>query len=154
MWRLLEEGERPMEGDQWWYQTEDVIGGYWTPANGPYCQMDPYEIVVRRKIKEWIDVKNRLPKSGVPVIVFVVVGDKTRRLRALYAARHTLELGDDQEPWGDDCYDEETDTYFCPEGWYEYNEFEDTHWHIDGTVTHWMPLPDPPTTSKNRDLGA
>lgn len=97
---------------------------------------------------EWtkLTTPETYPKPGVPVIVFVtkVYGDKTRKLRAQYAARHTLELGDDQEPWGDDCYDEETDTYYCPEGWYETNEFEETNWHIDGEVTHWMPLPAPP----------
>ena len=103
---------------------------------------------------EWIAVKERLPESGVPVIVFVVRFSDydqkriTRRLRAEYAAPKTLELGDDQEPFGGDCYDEATDTYYCPEGWYESNEMEETHWCIDGQVTHWMPLPEPPTAEQ------
>lgn len=98
-------------------------------------------------MSQWISVDERLPESGVPVIVFVAgtYDNKPRRLRASYAAHHTLELGDDQEPWGDDCYDEATDAYYCPEGWYEHNEYEETHWHIGGTVTHWMPLPPPPS---------
>jgi hypothetical protein len=29
-------------------------------------------------------------------------------------------------------------------GWYETNEYEETHWAVSDPVTHWMKLPDPP----------
>lgn len=41
-------------------------------------------------------------------------------------------------------YDEETDKYYWPPGWYEWNEHEEMHWAVDGVVTHWMKLPDAP----------
>jgi hypothetical protein len=98
-------------------------------------------------MNEWISVKNKMPESGVPVIAFVVdahAGKYTRTIRASYAAAKTLE----QSP---DCdggeYDADADVYWCDEGWYEDNFFEETHWAVDGTVTHWMPLPDPPKGS-------
>ena len=93
----------------------------------------------------WIKVADQLPKSGLPVIAFVQSAfgnaEATQRIRAQYAAKFTLESGDDED-FGE--YDEVTDQYYCPPGWYETNEFEDTHWAVDGTVTHWMLLPEPP----------
>ena len=96
----------------------------------------------------WIETKDKMPESGAPVLVFVqgVYGNKTRRLRASYAAKHTLvqsELANDDNV----DYDETTDEYYCAEGWYETNEFEEVHWRIDGEVTHWMPLPEPPNAA-------
>lgn len=94
---------------------------------------------------KWTETKDRLPESGVPVLVFVqgVYGDKTRRLRAHYAEKNTLVQSDLFE--GDDTdYDDDTGTCYCKEGWYEANEFEEVHWRIDGEVTHWMPLPESP----------
>lgn len=100
----------------------------------------------------WIKVTERLPGSS-PVLVFVVMDAArpgqtiTRRLRAVYARENSLELGGDQA-WFDGCTEDEEGNTFCAPGWYESNEFEDTHWLIDGDVTHWMPLPDPPRTEE------
>ena len=44
-------------------------------------------------------------------------------------------------------YSEEADDWFIPEGWWEYRQFNDDDVYnneIDCTVTHWMPLPEPP----------
>jgi hypothetical protein len=96
----------------------------------------------------WIETKEQLPKPGMPVLVFVqnVYGDKTRRLRAQYAAKFTLEQSSEDDT--DPDYDEKTDQYYCKPGWYETNEFDEVHWRIEGDVTHWMPLPDPPIVSQ------
>lgn len=101
---------------------------------------------------EWIEVANELPKDGVPVIAFVTgcFGNSkaTRRIRAQYAGKFSL-------PQSDECdggeYDEATDQFYCDEGWYESNVFEETHWAVDGTVTHWMPLPEPPPAKARSD---
>lgn len=91
----------------------------------------------------WIPVSTP-PETEVPVIAYVESAfsnpKATRRVRAYYVPAKT------SENYADDfCeYDEETDNYYLPEGWYECNEFEETHWKIDGNVTHWMPLPTPP----------
>jgi hypothetical protein len=96
----------------------------------------------------WISVEDLLPVPGVPVLVFVAdayggnVPRNTLRLRAQYSDGKSLESVDEDEDGG--VYDEATDTYYVREGWYETNEFEETHWRINGTVTHWMPLPEPP----------
>lgn len=85
-----------------------------------------------------------LPKSGVPVIAFVInAAGKSRRIRAMYAAEKTLPLDADCDDPGA-VFDEETDTLYCPEGWYETNEYEETHWGVSDPVTHWMPLPEAP----------
>jgi hypothetical protein len=91
----------------------------------------------------WIKTADQLPKSGVPVIAYFVNGcGNGRRIRAMYAAPKTLE-GNGESDFEE--YDEESDTYYCPEGWYEKNEYEDTNWNVDDPVTHWMPLPAAPT---------
>jgi hypothetical protein len=91
----------------------------------------------------WRRVEDEMPKSGVPVLAYLVnrLG-KGRCIRASYAATKTLELSYDSDD-EDGVYDEETDTYYCSEGWYESNEYEAIHWKVDG-VTHWMPLPEGP----------
>lgn len=92
----------------------------------------------------WIRCTEQMPESGVPVIVFVPTCDGrpySRRLRAAYAAPKTLPSDPDSE---DGEYDEDTDEYYCPEGWYEENDFEEPHWRITDPVTHWMPMPEGP----------
>lgn len=92
----------------------------------------------------WIKVTDRLPRPGVPVIAYVAPNEHgvPRTIRAQHAPPMTLEQGADCDGG---VYDEATDTYYCEEGWYETNEFEDVHWNVDGVVTHWMALPLSPT---------
>ena len=84
----------------------------------------------------WIKTKDEMPKAGLNVLAFC-----GKVIRVHYAPRFTLESGCE-----DDCYEynEDDDEYFLQEGWYECNEFEETNWHVEGEVTHWMPLPEPP----------
>lgn len=92
----------------------------------------------------WYDPAESIPKSGVPVIALVInrLGN-TRRIRACYAAPNTLELSPEAEDDGG-TYDEEKDKYYCSEGWYEMNEYEDTHWKISDPVVAWTDLPELP----------
>lgn len=51
-------------------------------------------------------------------------------------------------------YDEMTDTYWCPAGWYEHVEAEtgldySMHW-LDENFTHFMHLPQPPEETEGR----
>ena len=79
-----------------------------------------------------------LPKSGRYVLAWLE-GAKIP-MRAMWAAQHTLPLGDDADPeWGE--YSEEKDEYFCPAGWYEMNQFEEQHWGVSGNVVAWCELP-------------
>lgn len=93
--------------------------------------------------RTWIRTADRLPRCELPVIAYYenVLG-RDCVIRAIHVEPLTLEA---TEEWDDCEYDEGTDTYYCPEGWYENNEAEETHWQVEGEVTHWMPLPEPPS---------
>ena len=97
---------------------------------------------------EWILSDERLPEDCFPVIAFGLNScGKCRTIRAAYARKNELEASCDYDDFGE--YDEATDTYYAPEGWYEWNENEETHWQVDFKITHWMPLPEAPVASNN-----
>lgn len=99
---------------------------------------------------EWIKVTDRLPTPGVPVLAYFRNSyNKDRIIRAEWSDGNSLEASwESDADWA--IYDEENDRYLCPEGWFESNEYEDTHWNITDRVTHWMPLPGPPIKLKGR----
>ena len=85
----------------------------------------------------------RLPEPGMAVLLDI--GKKTP-IRAMWAAKHTVEAHDEADPsWCD--YDESTAMYYCPEGWYEWNQHEEVHWAVSEKPRAWMPLPS--TSSAN-----
>ena len=86
----------------------------------------------------WISVDARLPEPNTPVLLDI---GKKFTIRALWAEKHTVRVGTDVDDW--DEYDEETDEYYCPEGWYEWNEHEDVHWAVSETPRAWRELPPP-----------
>ena len=86
----------------------------------------------------WIGVDERLPEPGNPVLLDI---GKKYPIRALWAAKNTVRVGTDVDDWGE--YDEETDEYYCPEGWYEWNEHEEVHWAVSETPRAWRELPPP-----------
>lgn len=94
----------------------------------------------------WIALPGTLPEPGVPVLLDI---GKKYPIRAMWAAKHTVEAADDDTDWGE--YDEATETYYCPEGWYEWNEHEDTNWAVSATPRAWATLP--PTTSAGSGKG-
>lgn len=94
----------------------------------------------------WIALPGTLPEPGVPVLLDI---GKKYPIRAMWAAKHTVEAADDDTDWGE--YDEATETYYCPEGWYEWNQCEDNHWRVTETPRAWAPLP--PTSSADSRKG-
>lgn len=109
---------------------------------------------------EWISVENRLPEVEQRVLVSIkrhsnyTNKDYTLVTCAIYEdGKVNVEDSCWICEWRDD-YDEETDTYHVPKGWYEYHEYgnteEDGIGLISGDsflidkVTHWMPLPESP----------
>jgi len=92
----------------------------------------------------WIPITERLPEPGKPVLV--ACGKIVTR--AVHAPSLTLnceEYGDFEPDGG--WYDEATDAFYWPQGWYEWNLHEEIHWALDDEPTHWMPLPGPPNVS-------
>ena len=89
----------------------------------------------------WISVDERLPEPGMPVLLDI---GKKYPIRAMWAAKHTVQAADDDTDRGE--YVEEDDMYYAPEGWYEWNQCEDNHWRVTETPRAWMPLP--PTSAE------
>ena len=88
-------------------------------------------------VATWTPLPGTLPEPGKPVLLDIGM---EYPIRAMWAAKHALEVGmEDDSGFGE--YDEATDTYYCPEGWYEWNEHEETHWAVDETPTAWCELP-------------
>lgn len=101
----------------------------------------------------WISAEDRLPDSGRAVLAYYLNSHGMgRRVRAALIARHTVETSHDA--WGDGAdYDEATDTYYSPAGWYECVDNWDELAYLfinEGTVTHWIPLPAPPKQIKEQ----
>jgi hypothetical protein len=110
------------------------IGATTPPAAQPAAQ------------SEWVAVSDRLPRSNVIVLAhYKNSHGHNRRIRAEWAQSKTLEASDNWD--GDAEYDEATDTYYCPQGWYEridnWDEFSSIAVH-EGEITHWMPMPAAP----------
>lgn len=94
----------------------------------------------------WIKVSDELPKCGKPVLgCYKDTYEKLWIVRAKWIPKHT------EESYGDDDffveYDEATDTYYLPEGWYECINNWDDYSSVkiyEGEITHWMMLPTAP----------
>ena len=110
--------------------------GLYSLYTAPVAAPEPQQPVA------WTSVKDAMPKSGVTVLACYrnSLGN-IRRIRAKWTAAKTVESNSEFE-WGD--YDEATDAYWTPEGWYECIDNWDEYSSVmvcEGEVTHWMPLP-------------
>jgi hypothetical protein len=99
----------------------------------------------------WISVDERLLEKDTPFFVYGLNEcRKGRTMKARWIPKFYKE--DDAELFLGTCdYDEETDMYYWPEGWYEWNECEETHWLIPFPITHWQPLPPAPNEVQPRE---
>lgn len=102
------------------------------------------DIIEKLSKYSWISVKDRLPESGQHVLACCKYGNGAY----VCCAFHTESM---KEVCRFDCdagaiYDEDTDEYYFPEGWWESvkNWDECTCVAIGDFVTHWMTLPGPP----------
>ena len=94
----------------------------------------------------WVKVTERMPPSGQIVLVcYTNRAERIRRIRAQWIAAKTSEAHSEAEFCD---YDEATDTFYTPEGWYEcidnWNDYSSVA-VCEGEVTHWMPLPPDPS---------
>jgi hypothetical protein len=96
----------------------------------------------------WVAVTDRLPE-GTVLAYYTNSHGKGRRIRARYVKRFTQESEDIDN--FDAQYNEDDDTYYDAEGWYELID----NWGdyssvavVEGEITHWRELPPPPKESK------
>ena len=97
----------------------------------------------------WVRCEEELPKSGTHVLVCCEVrgigGHKSRYVcDGFHTDSKSIPCRYDDDI--DSEYDEETDEYYFPEGWWEVIKNWDDYScvAISDFVTHWMPLPEPP----------
>lgn len=97
---------------------------------------------------EWISIKDRLPEPGVPCLVSITrkKWNSNDTISFVLRAKHIPRFfEEDEENYnGDSDWNDENDTYYWPEGWYETNHYEEVNWQVEQEPTHWMPLPEPP----------
>ena len=96
-------------------------------------------------VPQWVSVDDRMPEPGVTVLAsYLNSNGLPRRIRAKWVKAGSCESSPESDI-GE--YDEASDTYYDPEGWYEQIDNWDDYTAIlvDAAVSHWMPMPAAPT---------
>ena len=94
--------------------------------------------------KELSELKDRFrcrKVEDVPhlIPVLAVVKGVKYPIRAMFIPQYSVEAGDYE---GDADYSEEKDEYYYPEGWYEWNNYDEINWFVNAEVIKWMPIPE------------
>lgn len=104
---------------------------------------------------EWISVNDRLPESGVHVLIFCEMHRYGGEIAGKYVCDGYYAEANKiiADGFPDECYceySEEDDEYYLREGWYEVVKNWDDYNSVavEDFVTHWMPIPAPPEVEK------
>ena len=100
--------------------------------------------------QHWIEA-SVAPRNRTGLAYYLTRHGKRRTVRAVCVSPKSVMYDGDDDDFGD--YDEATGEYYLPAGWYERVENGDYDYYpIDGTVTHFMPLPAPPLWADDQPL--
>lgn len=94
--------------------------------------------------QEWISVEDELPPAEKQVIAKLISENgKEYKTMAIYIPPRTIlaedfMMDDDDGDFYD--YDEEKDTYYAVEGWWEWQTVTDVNWKINDKVIGWRPI--------------
>jgi len=122
-----------------------VLDALMLPGVLTYAQQQLFDraiAIMREEVERpdgWIIVVEHLPDGNTPVLAYDGFGTP---MRACWVPKFIEEIGS-SDFQGDEDYNEANDTSYWPEGWYEWNRHEETHWRIE-YISHWQPLPAPP----------
>jgi hypothetical protein len=90
----------------------------------------------------WRSVSELPEEDQIVIATYLNSYGKRRRVRAVYIRQYEEELDYDDD--SDYEYNEENDTYYLKEGWYELID----NWPdyssvaiVEGVVDHWLPMP-------------
>ena len=142
----------------WQYRSLPDVGGVWFECSKERAEQraahpDRWEVrplyaaPPTAQAEGWTKLPGQLPEPGMPVLLDI---GKKYPIRAMWVPKGRLPVGDgDAGDYGE--YDEDSGTYYCPEGWYEWNEHDEIHWRVTETPRAWMPLP--PTSAEGVEHG-
>lgn len=135
----------------------------------PHENVDPLEAVADYLIdngvtfatdnnvgSKWIPVTERLPKNEKDVLICAKrqlhFSGVKKTIFIVSMAFHTdgkMNTEESAYTWETEYmeaeYDEDADAYIIPEGWWETVNYGECFSAVHDFVTHWMPLPEPPT---------
>lgn len=123
-----------------------IKDGKYTGGSCFGCPVKVSECEIRDKVyrKRWIPVEERLPECEKEVLI------QTQRGTITTAMYEDGKMPDDDSCWRwtdiNFDYNEETDTNYIPDGWWEYRHFNSDDVYnnaVDEVVVAWMPLPEP-----------
>lgn len=143
--------EEVQEAIEWVTNTRhrnQYMSGDWTAPMGNHINRTIQDTILTalQQYQPWVSVEDRLPESGKHVLLCCEVRPSGKRYvcDGYYAKAKSTTSGYSND-W--DCeYDEETDEYYLPEGYYEIikNWGDYSSIAIEDFVTHWKSLPEPP----------
>lgn len=95
---------------------------------------EAWQAAKARAVQGWISVEDNLPETepNTDGVVCAVVCSLGNVYRARYV--HDVDVGVDTKYWSEFAVN--------------YNGKEYEHYEINAKITHWMPLPEPPTKDK------